>query len=271
VTAPASAGIHSTAVIDPSAQIAASAVIGPYAVIGPETTVGEGAWVGPHAVVEYARIGAECKIHPHAFIGTPPQDLKYKGEKTFAQIGAKTVIRECVTVNRGTGSGVTVVGENCLIMAYSHIAHDCNIGNNVIMANVATLAGHITVDEGVFIGGISAIHQFTRIGKGAMLAGGSMVAQDVAPFCMTHGNRATLVGLNVVGLRRRGLTREAFSAIKSAYKAAFHSGLTLEAAGAQIDALPQTPEVQAFSDFLKKSSRGLCRPAPDFADTDSAE
>src|ERR1044071_1613766 len=191
--------IHPTAAVHPSATIAEGAEIGPYAVIGPETEIAAGAWIGPHAVVEYATIGAECKIHPHAFVGTPPQDLKYKGEKTRVKIGARTTIRECVTVNRGTSaSGLTVVGDNCLLMAYCHVAHDCVLGNNVIMANLATLAGHVEVADDVVMGGFVAVHQFARIGLGVMLGGGSQVAQDVALFCMTHGDRAVIVGLNVV-------------------------------------------------------------------------
>jgi UDP-N-acetylglucosamine acyltransferase len=259
-----SSSIHPTAIVDPGAKIAEGVEIGPYAVIGPEVEIGAGSWVGPHAVVEYATIGAGCKIHPHAFVGTPPQDLKYKGEKTRAVIGDRTVIRECVTVNCGTSaSGATVVGKNCLIMAYCHVAHDCVLGDNVIMANVATLAGHVEVGNDVVIGGIVAVHQFARIGTGAMLGGGSMIASDVAPFCMTHGNRAWIVGLNVVGLRRRGLSREALSAIKGAYKTAFMSNLTLPDAVKQIEQLPQTPEVSAFLEFLRKPSRGLCRPPKD--------
>ncbi len=257
--------IHPTAVIHPSAELAAGVEIGPYAIIGPEVRIGAGAWVGPHAVLEYATIGPGCKIHPHAFVGTPPQDLKYKGEKTRVEIGARTVVRECVTVNRGTSaSGVTRVGENCLLMAYSHVAHDCVLGNNVIIANVGTLAGHVTVGDDVVMGGIVAIHQFVRIGAGAMLGGGSMIASDVAPFCMTHGNRAVIVGLNVVGLRRRGLSREALSALKAAYRTVFLSNLNLQEAMARVGQGPLTPEVKTFLEFLEKPTRGLCRPAPDY-------
>lgn len=273
-TAPAAEGrpnVHPTAVVHPSAKLAEGVEVGPYAVIGPEVELGAGTWVGPHAVVEYAAVGRNCKIHPHAFVGTPPQDLKYKGEKTRAVVGDQTVIRECVTLNRGTtASGATVVGKNCLLMAYVHIAHDCRVGDNVIIANNGTLAGHVEVANDVVIGGLVAIHQFTRIGTGAMLGGASMIASDIAPFCMTHGNRAWLVGLNVVGLRRRGLSREAFSAIKDAYKTAFHSNLVLKDAVAQIEKLPQTPEVAAFADFLRKPSRGLARPLKDAPEEESA-
>jgi len=264
--------IHPTAIIDPTAKIDPTAEIGPYAVIGPEVELGPGVWVGPHAVVEYATVGAKCKIHPHAFVGTPPQDLKYKGEKTRAIVGENTVIRECVTLNRGTAAtGQTVVGKNCLLMAYVHIAHDCVVGDNVIIANMGTLAGHVELGNEVVIGGAVAIHQFTRIGVGAMLGGGSKVAADVAPFCMTHGDRAVIVGLNVVGLRRRGLSREALSAVKNVYRTVFQSGLGLKEAVARLENATLPPEAKAFVEFVKRPSRGLCRPNPRAADGDAAE
>ncbi|MGQ0644210.1 MAG: acyl-ACP--UDP-N-acetylglucosamine O-acyltransferase [Elusimicrobiota bacterium] len=254
--------IHPTAIVHPSARIADGVEIGPYAVIGPEVEIAAGVWIGSHAVVEFATIGRDCKIHPHAFVGTPPQDLKYKGEKTRAVLGERTIVRECVTINRGTdASGVTRVGNNCLIMAYCHVAHDCVLGDNVIMANLATLAGHVDVANDVVMGGFVAVHQFTRIGFGAMLGGASKVASDVAPFCMTHGDRAVLVGLNVVGLRRRGLSAEALSAVKSAYKTVFLSGLTLKEALGRMESSSLPPEAKTFVDFCKAPSRGLCRPA----------
>lgn len=254
--------IHPTAIVHPSARLGKGVEIGPYAVIGPEVTLGQGTTIGAHAVVEYAAVGEGCKIHPHAFVGTPPQDLKYRGEKTRVRIGDHTTIRECATVNRGTSaSGETVVGSHCLLMAYCHVAHDCRIGNNVIMANVATLGGHVHIEDDVVVGGVVAIHQFTRIGFGAMLGGGSMIASDVPPFTMTHGNRAVLVGLNVVGLRRRKLDREALAAIKNAYKTVFLSAFTLEQAIAELEKSPQTAEVKRFLEFLKIPSRGLCRPS----------
>jgi UDP-N-acetylglucosamine acyltransferase len=262
VTSAAGPRVHPTAVIDPSARLGEGVEIGPYAVIGPDVALGAGVWVGPHAVVEYADVGEACKIHPHAFVGTPPQDLKYKGENTRVRLGARTVVRECVTLNRGTAaSGVTVVGEECLIMAYCHVAHDCVVGNRVIMANVATLAGHVEIGDDVVIGGIAAFHQFTRVGVGAMIGGGSKVASDVAPFCMTHGDRAVIVGLNGVGLRRRGLDRERLAALKDAYRCVFSSGLLLAEALARLEKTAQTPEVAVFTDFLRRPSRALCRPA----------
>jgi UDP-N-acetylglucosamine acyltransferase len=266
-------GIHPTAVIDPSSKIGARVSVGPYAVIGPECEIGDDVWIGPHAVVEYATVGAGCRIHPHAFVGTEPQDLKFKGEKTRAVIGANTTIRECVTVHRGTtAAGVTRVGANCLLMAYVHIAHDCVVADNVIMANVATLAGHVEVGPGAFIGGLSAVHQFTRLGGGAMIGGGAMVASDVPPYCMVHGNRAKVVGLNVVGLRRRKVSREGLSALKAAYRTLYFSNLSLAAAIATIEQGPRTPELEPFLAFLKQGGpRGLCRPARGASADDEAK
>jgi UDP-N-acetylglucosamine acyltransferase len=262
-SASAGGSIHPTAIIHPGTKIGAGVEIAPYAVIGPDVIIGDGTSIGAHAVVEYVTIGRNCRIFSHAFVGTPPQDLKYKGEPTRAEVGDGTVIRECVTLNRGTqqGRALTTVGKNCLLMAYSHVAHDCVVGDNVIMANLATLAGHIDVGEGVFIGGHSAIHQFTRIGQGAMLGGGAMVPSDVAPFCMVQGDRAVAVGLNVVGLRRRGVTGERMSALKNAYRTVFHKGLSLKDAVEAVEKGPMTPEVRIFADFLKNPSRGLTRPA----------
>lgn len=264
------ASVHPTAIIDPSAKIAEGVEIGPYAIIGAGAEVGAGTWIGSHAVVEHAIIGKQCKIHPSAFVGTPPQDLKYKGEKTRVEIGDHTVIRECVTVNRGTvARGLTKVGRNCLLMAYVHVAHDCVVGDNVIMANMATLAGHVDVGDDAVLGGATAVHQFTRIGVGAMLGGGAMVPSDVAPFCMVQGDRAVVIGLNVVGLRRRGVSGEKLSALKAAYRTVFNEGLTLKEAVSTLESGSVTPEVRLFVDFLKTPSRGLTRPAREAAADES--
>ncbi|HMZ26072.1 MAG TPA: acyl-ACP--UDP-N-acetylglucosamine O-acyltransferase [Elusimicrobiota bacterium] len=269
---PPSAGIHPTAVVHPSAKIGAGGKIDPYAVIGPDVELGRGTWVGAHAVVEFATVGEECRLHPHSFVGTEPQDLKFKGEKTRARLGARTTVRECVTIHRGTAAaGETVVGSNCLLMAYGHVAHDAILADGVIMANAATLAGHVEVGPGAFIGGLVGVHQFARIGAGAMIGAGSMVPADVAPFCMVQGDRAKIVGLNVVGLRRRGTSRDALSAIKAAYRTVFGMGLPLAEAIAQIEKTERPAEVQVFLEFLKKTShRGLCRPAPKTADGEDA-
>lgn len=265
--------VHPTAVIDPTAKLGVGVEIAPFVVIGPEVQLGDRCYVGPHSVVEYATVGEECRFLPHSFVGTEPQDLKYKGEKTRVEMGARTTVRECATIHRGTSAaGVTKVGSHCLIMAYAHVAHDCVIADNVIMANAATLAGHVEVGPGAFLGGLSAVHQFARVGAGAMIGGASMVAQDVIPFGLTHGNRAKIMGLNVVGLRRRGLSREGLSALKGAYRTLFHSGLNLAEAIVKIEQGSRSPEVDVFLSFLRGTSpRGLCRPAAKTDGDDSAE
>lgn len=265
--------VHPTAIIDPTAQLGVGVEIAPFAVIGPEVQLGDRTYVGPHSVVEFATVGEECRFLPHSFVGTEPQDLKYKGEKTRVEIGVRTTVRECATIHRGTSAaGITKVGSNCLVMAYAHVAHDCVLADNVIMANGATLAGHVEVNYGAFLGGLSAVHQFTRIGTGAMIGGGSMVAQDVIPFGLTHGNRAKIMGLNVVGLRRRGLSREGLSTLKSAYRTLFHSGEGLTEAVAKIEKSDRTPELEILLTFLRgASARGYCRPAPKSDGNESVE
>jgi UDP-N-acetylglucosamine acyltransferase len=255
--------IHPTAIVDPSAQIGVEVEIGPFVVIGPEVQLGDRCYVGPHSVVEYATVGEECRFLPHSFVGTEPQDLKYKGEKTRVEMGARTTVRECATIHRGTAAaGVTKVGSNCLVMAYAHIAHDCVLADGVILANGATLAGHVEAGPGAFFGGLCAIHQFVRVGTGAMIGGGAMVAQDVIPFGLAQGDRAKIMGLNVVGLRRRGLSREVLSSLKGAYRTLFNSGVGVAEAIAKIEQGPRSPELDMFLSFLRGvSARGLCRPA----------
>lgn len=257
-----SLAIHPTAIIDPTAVLSAGVVVGPYAVIGPETELAEGVSVGAHAILEYATLGKNCRIHPHAFIGTPPQDLKYKGEKTRAILGENTVVRECATINRGTSaSGQTVIGSHCLLMAYAHVAHDCVLGDNVIMANVGTLAGHVQLGRGVVVGGLVAVHQFVRVGEGAMLGGGACVAADVAPYCLAQGDRAKLMGLNGVGLRRRGVSAANIQRLKEAYRRIFLSGLVLEEALDSLERESPPQEVHQMVSFLRQPSHGVCRPA----------
>ena len=265
--------VHPTAVIHPTAQLGVGVEIAPFVVIGPDVELGDRCYVGPHSVVEYATVGEACRFLPHAFVGTEPQDLKFKGEKTRVEIGARTTVRECATLHRGTSAaGVTKVGSNCLIMAYAHVAHDCVLADNVILANAATLAGHVEVGPGAFFGGLSAIHQFVHIGAGAMIGGGAMVAQDVVPFGLAQGDRAKIVGLNVVGLRRRGLSREGLAALKSAYRHLFQEGLGLAEAIAKIEQQQRSPELDIFLSFLRgTSSRGLCRPAAKSDGDETAE
>ena len=254
--------IHPTAIVDSSAQIDPSAAIGPYAIIGPDTIIGARTTIGAHTIVEYATLGADNILHPGCYVGTPPQDLKYAGEKTRLVMGDGNRVRECVTLNRGTtATGETVIGSNCLFMAYSHVAHDCRIGNGVIVVNSVGIAGHVEIGDFTVVGGIVGIHQFTRIGRYCMLGGGSMVGKDVPPFCTCQGDRATLRGLNLVGMRRAGLSREAMSAVKEAYRVLFLSGITLEGAIERLKTPAATPEVLEMIDFIERTKRGITRPA----------
>jgi UDP-N-acetylglucosamine acyltransferase len=256
--------IHPTAVVDPSAKIDPTAEIGPYAVIGPDTVIGPRTKVGPHAVVEYATLGADNVLHSGCYVGTAPQDLKYAGEKTRFVMGDKNVVRECVTMNRGTaqGGGVTTVGSNCLFMACSHVAHDCRVGNGVIVVNAVLLAGHVTIGDGAVLGGMCAIHQHSRIGRLAMLGGASMNGQDVLPFANTQGDRAVMRGINMLGLKRAGVPPESRTALKDAYKTLFLSGLTQVDALAKLKAGKVDPIVQEWIDFIESAGkRGYMRPA----------
>lgn len=256
--------VHPTAIIAPGAELADSVSVGPYAVIGENVKIGSGTSVGPHTVIEgHTEIGCDNQIFQFASIGAVPQDLKFHGETSHLKIGDRNKIREFVTIHLGTedGGGITTVGNDCLFMAYSHIAHDCVVKDHVILANAATLAGHVEVDSFAILGGLSAVHQFTRIGCHVMASGGSMIAQDVAPYSIVQGDRATTVGLNLTGLKRRGFTREALANIKNMYKLVFRSNLKLEEAIRQISEEFDThaDEVLTYLDFLQKSERGLAR------------
>ena len=265
--------IHPTAVVDPSAKIDPTVDIGPYAIIGPDTIIGARTKIGAHTVVEHATLGSDNLLHPGCYVGTPPQDLKYAGEKTRFVMGDKNTVRECVTMNRGTaqGGGVTTVGSNCLFMACSHIAHDCHVGNNVIVVNAVLLAGHVTIGDYAVLGGMCAIHQHTRIGRFAMLGGASMNGVDVLPFAMTQGDRATMRGINLLGLRRGGFSREAVSALKDAYKTLFLSGLVQVDALAKLKNAGPTKEVQEWIDFLESAGkRGVMRPASGASEMEEA-
>lgn len=255
--------IHPTAIIQPGAQLADDVEVGPYAVIGPHVRIGRGTRVGPHAVIDgWTEIGEENQIFHLASVGGIPQDLKYRGEETWLRIGNRNIIREYTTLQPGTvtGIGETVIGDQNLFMAYCHVAHDCVVGNRVIMANGSTLAGHVTVEDFAILGGLSAVHQFTRIGESAMLSGGAMVGQDVLPYSVASGNRAKSAGINTVGLRRRGFSPDAITQIKKAYRLVIRSGLRLEEALARVRSeLPQIPEIVHFLTFAEQSERGLCR------------
>jgi UDP-N-acetylglucosamine acyltransferase len=222
--------IHPTAIIDPSSQIESNVTIGPYAIIKSDVHIGSGTTIGPYTTIEkHVNIGEDCQIFQYASIGGAPQDLKFHGEKTYLKIGKGTIIREFVTINRGTefGGGVTEVGENNYLMAYTHIAHDCKTGNRVILANNSTLAGHIILGDNVTVGGLVAIHQFVQIGDFAYIGGKSAVVKDIPPYVIASGDRATLHGLNNVGLKRQHFTQETIKELKKTYRIFFRIGLTV--------------------------------------------
>lgn len=255
--------IHSTAIIHPGAELAEGVEIGPFAIIGEHVRIGRGTRVGAHTVIDgWTEIGEECQIFHMASVGGIPQDLKYRGEETWLRIGSRNIIREFATLHPGTvtGIGETVIGDGNLFMAYCHVAHDCIVGNRVIMANGSTLAGHVVVEDFAILGGLSAVHQFVRVGESAMLSGGAMVGQDVLPYTIASGNRAASAGLNTVGLKRRGFSPELIANIKKTYRILIRSGLRLEEALRRIgEEVPVSPEIDHFVDFARKSERGLCR------------
>jgi UDP-N-acetylglucosamine acyltransferase len=256
--------IHPTAVLSTEAHIGEGVEIGPYTVIGPDVHIGKNTVIGPHVVVDaHTDIGEGCRIFQFSSIGAAPQDLKFKGEKTRVIIGNNNTIREYVTINRATSAdiGVTIIGNNNLLMAYCHVAHNCKLGNNIVMANAANLAGHIHVEDYAIIGGLTGIHQFTRIGAHCIIGGASAVAKDVPPFVMASGNYAKLYGLNVIGLKRRGFKEETIQALKKAYRIVFRSSLLLTAATAKVKAeVADIPEVRQFVEFIEtRSSRGISR------------
>ncbi|MGZ3493347.1 MAG: acyl-ACP--UDP-N-acetylglucosamine O-acyltransferase [Thermodesulfobacteriota bacterium] len=256
--------IHLTATIDPKAEISKGVEIGPYSVIEKGVSIGEGTKIGPHVVIrEWTEIGKGCHIFQFASIGEAPQFSGYRGEKTFLRIGDRNIIREFVTLHRGTvkGGGRTVIGNDNFIMAYAHVAHDCQIGNQVVMANGATLAGHILIEDYAIIGGLTAIHQFCRVGAFAIIGGLSGILLDIPPYTKAQGVRARLYGLNTVGLKRANFSEEALRALKKAYRIVFRSALTLEKAMRKLaeDEISQTPEVQHFLQFIQGSKRGISR------------
>ena len=264
--------VHPTAIVASGAVLAADVEIGPYAVIGPEVRIGAGTRIGAHVVVENrTTIGERNRVFQFASLGAIPQDLKYHGETTELRIGNDNQIREFTTMHIGTegGGGVTSVGDHNLFMNFSHVAHDCHVGNRVILANGATLAGHLIIEDYVIVGGLAAVHQFVRLGESSMLGGGAMVVQDVPPFCVVQGDRAGLVGLNVEGMRRRKIPEEEVRALRAAYRTLFRSGLTSKDAVKKLREEPQPPFVERLIDFVESSKRGICRlrgEAPDDAD-----
>ena len=250
------------AYVHPQAKVANNVVIEPFVNIEKNVFVEEGTWIGSHVtIMEGARIGKNCRIFPGAVIAAIPQDLKFDGEETIVKIGNNTTIREFVTINRGTKANYeTVVGNNCLLMAYVHVAHDCIIGNNVILANAATLAGHIQIDDFAIVGGLAAVHQFVQIGKHSMVSGGALVRKDVPPF--TKGAREPLsyVGVNSIGLRRRGYNNDQINGIQDIYRMIYLRGLNVSQAVTIIEAdVPATPERDEILSFISKSTRGIMK------------
>ena len=254
--------IHETAVVYPGARIGRNVEIGPYSVIGENVEIGEGTVIGPHVVITgWTSIGRDCKIYQFASIGEEPQDLKFAGEKSYVFIGDRTKIREGATVHRATGEGEeTRIGNDCLLMAYTHVAHNCVLGNNIIMSNASMLAGHVVVEDRVVIGGITGVHQFVKIGRNAMIGGTSKLVQDVVPYTIVDGHPAKVVGLNSVGISRAGIPVESRRNIKKAYKILYRSGLSLAQAIAVIEQeVDSCEEVEHFLRFLRNAERGICR------------
>jgi len=252
--------VHETAIVDPDAELGAGVVVGPWAIIGPGVQVGDGTEVGPRVLIEKdTTVGEDCRLANGAVLGTDPQDLKYKGEETTLEVGDRTVVREFATLNRGTAaSGRTIVGTDCLLMAYSHVAHDCELGNHVVLANSVNMGGHVVIEDWAAIGGLTPIHQFVRIGAHAFIGGGSRVPQDVPPYCRAAGVPPKLYGLNSVGLERRGFSSEVRSALKQAYRLLFQGSEKLSAALDRAEReVVGIPEVKHLIQFIRSSERGV--------------
>lgn len=255
--------IHPTAIIHPGAKIAENVSVGAYSVIGEHVVVGAGTTIASHVVIEgWTELGRDNQIYQFSSIGAAPQDLKYAGQETYLKIGDRNRFREFTTLNRGTeeGGGLTSVGNDNLFMAYSHVAHDCIVHDHAILANGATLAGHVEIESAAILGGLTAVHQFCRVGCHSMISGGSMVSQDIPPYTVAQGDRAKTVGLNLIGLKRRDFSEETIRGIKKAYRMIFRSGLRLEEALEKIDVeIEMSPDLEHFICFIKDSQRGIAR------------
>lgn len=254
--------IHSSAIVSPKAKLADNVSVGPFSVISDNVSVGAGTKIGAHCVIEgNTTIGKNCEIFTGAVVGSRPQDLKFKGEKVFLEIGNNNIIREYCTLNPGTAEGSkTSVGDDNLLMAYSHVAHDCRVGNGCVLANNSTLAGHVSIQDKAVIGGLVAIHQFVRIGMLAIIGGCSKVVQDIPPFSTCDGHPARVYGLNLVGLRRKGISHDSIKNIDQAFKLIFHSGLSAKHALERVEqTIEKTDEINYLINFIKSSERGLTR------------
>lgn len=257
--------IHPTAIVAVGARVAADAVVGPYCIVGEEVELGAGVDLRAHVVIDgRTAIGAGTRVFPFASIGQEPQDLKYRGEESSLVVGCRNTIREYVTMNPGTAGGgmITRIGDDCLFMVGAHVAHDCRIADHVIMANNATLAGHVVVEEHAFLGGLCAVHQFVRIGRHAMIGGMSGVERDVIPYGQVIGDRARLTGLNIVGMQRRGFSRDDIQALRNAYQLLFHSEGTLsDRVGETAERFAGIGPVEEIVQFIRAdSSRAICQP-----------
>lgn len=256
------AGIHPMSAVDPNAKIGDNVSIGAFTSIAADVSIGDNSWIGPNVtILDGARIGSGCRIFPGAVIAAVPQDLKFAGEETSAEIGDNTTIRECCTINRGTSDRFrTVVGSNCLLMAYTHVAHDALIGDNCIIANSANIAGHVTIEDNVVIEGVVAIQQFVRIGQHAFLAGGSLVRKNVPPFVKAAREPLSFAGVNTIGLRRRGYSAEVVNQIEDLYRTIYvHSNNLTQALKAADAELPNTPEKELVLKFIHQSDKGIIR------------
>jgi UDP-N-acetylglucosamine acyltransferase len=252
--------VHPTAIVGPEARIAEDVVVGPYCVVSGEVELGFGTTLLSHVLVEGpTRVGKNCRIHHCAVVGSPPQDLKYTGARSLLEIGDSNTIREFVTINRATGEGEeTRIGSHNLLMAYVHVAHNCIIGDNVILANAVNLAGHVVIDDYAIVGGLTPVHQFVRIGQHSFIGGGSRVPKDVPPFIRAAGNPLRVVGLNSVGLMRRGFSQDVRLELKRLHRLFYRSGLnTSQAVERAASELRNMPEVRCFLDFVKQSDRGI--------------
>lgn len=254
--------IHPTALVDPAARLADDVEIGPFAVVGPDVEIGPGSRIGPHVVIKGPTVlGARTRIFQFASVGEDCQDKKYNGEPTRLVMGDDNVIREGVTLHRGTvqDRGETTIGSRNLFMAYVHVGHDCVIGSDCILANQVTLAGHVKMGDFAIIGGLSAVHQFCHFGTHAMAGGGSIITKDTPAFVMINGNPAQVHGLNLVGLKRRGFSRDALKALGEAYKLVYRQGLTVDQALVEIRRRFQAVETEAFAASIEASTRGIVR------------
>jgi UDP-N-acetylglucosamine acyltransferase len=257
--------IHPTAIIDESCEISSEARIGPYCIVGPHTRIGAGSVLDSHVYVHgWTSIGERCHFYSHSSVGTDPQDLKYKGEPTYLEIGNDNVFREFVSVNRGTkgGRGITIVGDNNFIMAYGHVAHDSLVGNHVIMANAATLAGHVTVGDHATVGAFSAVHQFCRVGPHAFIGGFSVITRDALPFIKTVGerNHAKIYGINSIGLQRKNFSEQCIGELKQVYRICFRSKMNTSDALAKVrERQWSAPEVFTLVEFMESAGRGFIR------------